>query len=666
MPRRAKKPDRTGVGQDLAWSEDDLRPDLGYVREMPASPTPVERSDAFAILNVDPIPGMVNELVSREWPVADLRKEIEDLGGHAKGRTRKALAEQLASAFLDEARLAGAVEGLSKDNLNGYILLLFQASIQTYYTAPDTQSLWKRLSKSPSHVVEVLFKAHLGLRTEDNQLLLPFGLYQRLPPFSLPLPTIKQPAKVVPAADPHEFLGQIHQLLALLQTETFALRPRLRWQAPVYPYAHPIVCWPPAPADAKKLNANTKQERVLNFLPPDPYLDAPSLHTWSRNLGASPEWAEFCYHLLLNAGLIMAGSPVLVNGESAQDWVSLTPGQQVCAAFAAYRDSQPWADWWSGWRSGDVRVRRYYHGYWGLNSVDQTVILAGSQLRAVLIDFLSFLPQNAWMDIDVVFEQLNQLFPTAESHRYLMGLSLESAEGGWAAFQSNTLLEMLTGPLWAMGFVELSPSVDDVRAIRLVGLQDVVWGRVSEVPMEVTGELSSKAMRLVLARETRASARAAGEPRPDAEGATLEVQSPVPPAFTTFVLRWARPAGFSRNLIRYELDVERLHHTFEEGDDPDGLAESWQTTAGFAPLPQIAEWWRYWWERYGRVRLYPPQALLQTRDAFTLQEVQAALPQLQASILGVVAPRAALLEPDDVDKILSALTRQGYMPKESS
>jgi hypothetical protein len=667
MPWGAKKAGLTGTGQTSSWSEDDLRPDLGYVQEMPISPTPAKIGSGLATFRPDPISEMAGELVKNEWPVAYLRRAIEGLGGQAKGRTRTALAEQYASAFLDEARLARRVEGLSKDERQAYILMLLEGSLRSYYTAPDTQKLWKKVSSSPAQAVPALLRAQLGLMTEDEQQMwLPFGLYQRLPPLSLPLPTIKQPAKVVPAADPHEALGQIQQLLALLQTETFTLRPRLRWRAPVYPYAQPIVCWPPMPADAEKLNTNASGDRVLGLLPPDPYLDAPSLEAWSRSLGVPPEWAEFYYHLLLGGNLIMAGSPILVNEETVHAWMSLTPGEQVIAALAAYRDIGLWAVWWSRWRSGDVRVRRSYHGYWGLNSVDQTVMLAGSRLRWVLLEFLSFLPQDAWMDIKVVHDHLTQLFPTVDSHRYLMGLTVESVKGGWAEFLRATLLETLTGPLWALGFVELSPSVEGVRAIRLVGLQDVVWGRVGEIPLQPTGELNRSAMQLVLARETRATVVPVDQPHPPAEGAILEIKSPIPPAFTTFVLRWARPAGFSKNLFRYELDVERLHRTFEDGDDPDGLAESWQSTTGFAPLSQIAEWWRFWWDRYGRVRFYPAQALLETRDAFTLQEVQAALPQLQASILGIVTPHAALLDSDDVDKILSALLRQGYMPKEST
>jgi hypothetical protein len=133
----------------------------------------------------------------------------------------------------------------------------------------------------------------------------------------------------------------------------------------------------------------------------------------------------------------------------------------------------------------------------------------------------------------------------------------------------------------------------------------------------------------------------------------------------TFLLRWASPVGFSRTLIRYRLDRDKLHQIFEQGDDPDALVAAWRACVDFEPLPEIVAWWQYWHERYARVRFYPPQALLQTRDALTMRELQMALPSLQALITSPLSPDAALLRPDEVDQLLDDLTRQGYMPKES-
>ena len=55
-----------------------------------------------------------------------------------------------------------------------------------------------------------------------------------------------------------------------------------------------------------------------------------------------------------------------------------------------------------------------------------------------------------------------------------------------------------------------------------------------------------------------------------------------------------------------------------------------------------------------------------TRDDFTMHELQVALPALRDSILGLVTPRTALVQTEQVDKILGDLERQGYMPKEMS
>ncbi len=49
-----------------------------------------------------------------------------------------------------------------------------------------------------------------------------------------------------------------------------------------------------------------------------------------------------------------------------------------------------------------------------------------------------------------------------------------------------------------------------------------------------------------------------------------------------------------------------------------------------------------------------------------MQELQAALPTLRESIMGLVTPRVALLQAERVNRIVSDLERQGYMPKEEA
>ncbi len=130
------------------------------------------------------------------------------------------------------------------------------------------------------------------------------------------------------------------------------------------------------------------------------------------------------------------------------------------------------------------------------------------------------------------------------------------------------------------------------------------------------------------------------------------------------MLAWAKPAGLSRSVARYRLDVERLHQTFEKGEDPTSLSAAWRAGLGFDPLPEIASWWETWWSRYGHVRIYPTQVLLQTRDALTLEELRVALPSFQDAIVSTLTPEAVLLRSEAADILLDDLARQGYMPKE--
>ncbi len=59
---------------------------------------------------------MVEELVEMEWRVADLREQIAGLGLKPKGRTRLALAQQLAEAFLAPSRLTETIAALPEES----------------------------------------------------------------------------------------------------------------------------------------------------------------------------------------------------------------------------------------------------------------------------------------------------------------------------------------------------------------------------------------------------------------------------------------------------------------------------------------------------------------------------------------------------------------------
>ncbi len=644
----------------MAKASRSLTTQLGYKRISSSPPEEAHDPAFWQVDQEDPVETIVDEIVSAEWRVNHLREEIANLGIEPKGRTRRSLAQQMAERFLDPIRLVKAIQALSSEEFRYYVTLQLQANLASYYTGPQGQKLWQGFSTPWSTMSARITKLGLALTMEDGQLFLPRASRRWLTTLQLPFPTTAPPTQSAQPVDPREILMQTQQLLNLLQVEKFKLRDRLVWEAPDYPYAEPVVCWPLMPEDARKLKTNINSERTIELYEPEPYLDDAALKRWAEVLSVTQDRAEFLYHVLVVAGLILRGSPLTIDPDRVRDWMALAPGRQLGILFRSYLSITPWAVWWSLWREGSIRVSRAYHGYWGLVSIDQAVFQSATHLRWTLVELLSFLPEDTWLATEDVIRWLVDLFPIPDTHNYLMGLKLEDTQGGWPKFLEEALLLTITGPLQTLGLVDVgqSPEVSiplhAVQAFRLHGLRDLHWNRVEEVPLEAlalpmsAGRLSRQALRF------------------SASESVLEVESPVPPAFLTSLLKWARPVGFSRNLVRYQLDVTQLHEAFEAGEDPTSLGNAWRSSIDVEPLPEITKWWAEWWERYGHVRLYPAQAMLQTRDALTMHELQVALPILATASQGMLTPNAALLRDEDVDRVLADLARQGYMPKETS
>ena len=347
-------------------------PELGYRLDSPASPTPLQIPKPWSLGKVDPVSSMVEELLQFGWRLSHLRELITTLGVTPEGQTRRQVAQQLAERFLDPERLEQGVHDLSDEEQRYYATLILQTYTQSYYTAPQGKVLWRGFSTPWPKLAQRIHKAGLALITEEEQLFLPASLRQKLPPLQIPFPKGPRPQKII-SANPREILTQVQQLLGLLQSEPFELRPRLRWQAPSYPYAQPVICWPPTPADAQKLIASPDMDGSIELLPPDPDPSAGTLAAWSRALSCSEERAEFLYALLANGGIILRGSPITIDNALAQQWLALTPGTQVGMLYQLWRDATTWSEWWPLWRDQRIRVTRLYHGYWGLNSMDNSV-----------------------------------------------------------------------------------------------------------------------------------------------------------------------------------------------------------------------------------------------------------------------------------------------------
>lgn len=621
---------------------------LNYVWVHPPKPTPAQGKPFWTQPDDDTVEELIANLIGYEWKVAYIRQQINRLKIKPRGRTRAALMRQLIEGFLDPNRFTRQLNTLNDEEQRFYTYLLLYTNLTGLRTSPISLDQFVPLSKTSATLTQRIIDVGLGLRGEDGEFFVPFKTFSMLPPRYISFPTEPEPSKFERAADPQLLLTQIQQLLSLIQTQTYKLRPRPRWNTPQYGYGSNYQVWPPAPDDAKRIRSDNRFHGRIDLCAPAPHLDDDALAAWSSTLGLPSDAVEFVYNLMVASDIVLPGSPVTVDESLIQTWMMQTPGSQIVLLHQLYRNLANWGEWWPRWRDGRITVGWNYQNYWLINGIDRSIGATHYMLRWVILDLLSYLPHDAWLSVDKVAKLLGTLYPNPRTHHYAQQDLLLKGGRGWKGFLREVLLSVIQGPLYYLGFADVAPDHSETVLFRLHRFQDVHWGRVNDIP---TGEAQ------LLGRD---------DVRFLERDHILQVTPPAPAEFLIAVQQWAQPKGLSNNKLIYQLDVQRLHSTFERGETPETLASAWESTTTFSPPAEISRWWQKWGDRYGHVRLYTHQATLMTRDDFTMHELQVALPTLRDSLLGLVTPRVALLQTEQVDKILSDLERQGYMPKEMS
>jgi len=631
---------------------DTLTEKLSYVWLQPGKPVkPPEAPPFWTYPDADDfdIAEFVEGIAELQWRVDFIRRQITRLGVKPKGQRRVDLVQQLIERFLDPERFARQLDTLTDEERRYYLYLLLHNSLLGLSTQPASLDKLLSLSKPAVTLMQRILNVGLGLQDEEGQFFVPFEMFRLLPTAYLPFETEPPPATHVPAVDPRLLLAKVQQLLGLVQSKNYHIRPRPRWRMPrIDYYGKEALIWPPAPDDVQRLLSNSNKPGAITLCPPTPYLAEASIAAWSADLELPPAIVEFFYHVLANAQLLLPGDPVTLNAALLQPWMMQTPGSQLATLYQIYCSMQDWTDWWPDWRAGDVKIQWNYQNYWMLASVDNMVRTTHYMLRWVILDVLAYLPHDVWLSLDKVVQFLIKLYPEPKSHYYQQDLLCRDARDQWVGFLRQALRAMLCGVLHTFGLVDIAPALDDIAVFRLRHLQDLHWNRPGALSIEDTTPFSRDDV--------------AFRPR---EGA-LSIKPPAKAEFLAAVQQWSEPRGMVEAKLRYQLDVARLHQAFEQGETPETLAATWEQHAGFPPLVDVQRWWQHWWERYGHVRLYTGQTTLITRDEFTMQELQAALPTLRQSIMGLVTPRVALLQAERVNRIVSDLERQGYMPKEEA
>ncbi|MBN1873179.1 MAG: hypothetical protein JXA33_03045 [Anaerolineae bacterium] len=600
---------------------------------------------------VDTIEALIESIVAEKWRVAFLRQQLRRLKIKANGRTRVDLTRQLIEGFLIPERLTHRLEKLSNEQRIYYTYELLNSWLKGLQTTPIPPEQLYDFSQPATTLYQEIAAAGLGLESEEGLFFVPYAAFRLLPSLTLPFPVVTPPPSGIGKRVDYQIFGvQIQQFLSLLQSGTYYLRARPRWQLPNYAYMGTRDVWPPIPESVQRILSQQNFQGKITLCPSIPFPDDNALAAWSSALDLPVSNVEFLYHILAYAGLIRPGRPIQVDTAAAQTWMTLSLARQIQIVFDIYQHLNEWAAWFPQWRSGEIAVKWDYQYYWSLVEVDRTLTTNLYVIRDAILDVLSFLPQDSWLTVESVVELLIRIFPQSSNLLYYRNLDMMAGrdlrEQNWRDFLHTTVYAMLRGPLYWLGLVEVFPDPDTFTLFRMHHLQDMVWGRNDALPVQQEIDISRQNVIFL----------------PDQN--ELRITPPVPADFLQAVQMWAEPVGLAGHILRYRLHLRRLHAAFEEGETPDTLASAWREHAGFVPMPEIMQWWQLWWDRYGHIRLYKNQASLITRDEFTLREIQIALPNLRDSIMGLVTPRVALLQSEQVDRVLADLERQGYMPKE--
>ncbi|MEA3309876.1 MAG: hypothetical protein U9Q70_10250 [Chloroflexota bacterium] len=626
--------------------------ELGYHRAEPPASQPVTVSPGWTQLKA-PGPDYATlqaQIEEEHWPVAEIREHIKAVGAKPYGRSRADLAQQLAESFLSREHLQATPQALPEDTREIYLALV----VNSYLSRPR-ESLY--VLHAPPRPLQTYYReleeAGLLIRRPGN-FILPNIYAAPLPPlyFSYDWEPTESAARQE-LATPQRTLIYIQQILGLVRGGDVKLRAQYQYSARSWPLAQVLQGGLPAPASVIELGIqrnffNPKSNKVpgLKMLPPALSLTEQSISHWRETLSLPQTGVEFFYQLLVAARILRPGSPVAVEPQFAQQFLSLSAGKQLAALLHACLELSAWQVCWPLWREGQVRATWTFSGRYeiGINYREElfSLILA---LRSSFLHFLAALPQGQWLAVAKVGDVLAGYFSSEYffDHGHLAFANRQNDQD-W--FLQLYLRAFLRGPLHWLGFVDLEFNKEGALLnFRLQHLQDLLWRRLDEFPLPEFEWLGESGVQW------------------EAQTETLQLQLPVPPALLSHVQRWAKPRGVGKERLRYQPTAERLHALFEQGVTLDDLVTEWEAASGTTPPTQLRAWWQQWWERYGHVRLYPHQTILVTEDEFAIQELQAALPKFQEAILGMINRRVALLAAKESADVVTEMEKKGYLPK---
>ncbi len=240
----------------------------------------------------------------------------------------------------------------------------------------------------------------------------------------------------------------------------------------------------------------------------------------------------------------------------------------------------------------------------------------------------------------------------------------------WQIAQWNFVRTMLTGPLHWLGLVDLSMQDDEIVEIRLRGLADLYWERSQSDPVErpaLPAETLAPRKPPPNASDKKATAKNAAAKKAmlevDAEGRLIVDPASMSARGHALLDKIARLTSTEPTQFVYTLDVEAVHHAFEDGNTLHDLEALWQEVIAIPMPASVQTQLQAWGLAYGRTRIYTGVTLIELSDDFALAELKA-VTALDVVMIAELSPRLVLIPQNAVNDLVAQLEKAGYTPKQ--
>ncbi len=623
-----------------------------------------------------------------EYKVQDLRQMAQKQGWSLSGTRKADIVAQLTSQLLKPGLALKSLLNLDAEHrqvFDALAVLYPGIAFQEQHLTALVES-WgplakhKQLNTYVNHLCEAGFALPPSMDYWQQTAYVPTSLLRVLPPVlseRVSAATLSESAQsLVVFGQQRPFLQRLHQILLLLEQAQPPLRPPMP-RPRLEKFHETLREWEYVPEEIAAAQKDNKfQMRPLQITltvpPPQPPLPDEVIQRLAPIAGDEAQ-LNFIYHLLLEVGLLLPGSPVTVWREVKEKFLRQDEAAQWANLVLAYITLDHWSELWLMLTERpSLQLKRFTSSYQHLNPPLFYQMLAA--FRSQVLHLLANLPNNCWFSLDELTNIMQPFWPRFDSlawspttfyrhdtqpHWYLTenGRNLDSAKNkaDWHIAQGAFIRHIIQGPLHWLGLADLSFEHGRLVAFRLHGLNDLYFDKVESIPLAQGAELG----------DTTAVA-----PTTPAEAVTIQdmmiVVDPTAVSAQTHnyldsiaVLQDADAARFV-----YQLHATAVHQAFEAGQTLSQILDGWEKWLS-VPIPApIERQLTAWWEAYGQVRLYENVTIIEFGDNYALTEMKAAT-SLAQHLIAEISPSLVIIPASAVNTLVAELEKAGYTPKQT-